>query len=129
MLTTIQLGVSTEVFSTAVSQSHAYHERDSFHIEPAGNNPFATVYQVLKYSWKHKVPERRSAFTYWEEDIPRRIDLGKNKYGYRYRLRDEVVMNERFLVEEIYERQLLQAEEYERDKRPENLFHVLYEIH
>ena len=33
---------------------------------------------------------------------------------YRYRLRDEVV-NERFLVEEIYERQLLQAEEYERD--------------
>ena len=27
------------------------------------------------------VPEHRSAFTYWEEDIPRRIDLGKNKYG------------------------------------------------
>ena len=26
----------------------------------------------------HKVPEHRSAFTYWEEDIPRRIDLGKN---------------------------------------------------
>ena len=36
---------------------------------------------MLKYSWKHKVPERRSAFTYWEEDIPRRIDLAKNKYG------------------------------------------------
>ena len=50
-------------------------------IEPAGNNPFVTVYRVLKYSWKHKVPERRSAFTYWEEDIPRRIDLGKHKYG------------------------------------------------
>ena len=27
------------------------------------------------------LPERRSAFTYWEEDIPRRIDLGKSKYG------------------------------------------------
>ena len=39
------------------------------------------MYKVLKYSWKHKVPEHRSAFTYWEEDIPRRIDLGKNKYG------------------------------------------------
>ena len=50
-------------------------------IEPAGNNPFVTVYRVLKYSWKHRVPERRSAFTYWEEDIPRRIDLGKHKYG------------------------------------------------
>ena len=47
-------------------------------IEPAGNNPFDTVYRVLKYSWKHKVPEQRSAFTYWEEDIPRRIDLGKH---------------------------------------------------
>ena len=36
---------------------------------------------MLKYSWNHKVPQHRSAFTYWEEDIPRRIDLGKNKYG------------------------------------------------
>ena len=36
---------------------------------------------MLKYSWNHKVPEHRSAFTYWEEKIPRRIDLGKNKYG------------------------------------------------
>ena len=47
----------------------------------AGLNPFKNIYRVLKYSWNHKVPECRSAFTYWEEDIPRRIDLGKNKYG------------------------------------------------
>ena len=52
-----------------------------FYIQKAGLNPFKNVYKVLKYSWKHKVPEHRSAFTYWEEDIPRRIDLGKNKYG------------------------------------------------
>ena len=52
-----------------------------FTIEPAGHNPFTTVYKVLKYAWHHKCPERRSAFTYWEEDIPPRIDLGKNKYG------------------------------------------------
>ena len=25
--------------------------------------------------------KRRSAFTYWEEDIPPRIDLGKSKFG------------------------------------------------
>ena len=50
-------------------------------IEPAGHNPFTTVYKVLKYAWQHKCPERRSAFTYWEKDIPPRIDLGKNKYG------------------------------------------------
>ena len=47
----------------------------------AGLNPFKNVYKVLKYSWNHKVTQHRSAFTYWEEDIPRRIDLGKNKYG------------------------------------------------
>ena len=34
---------------------------------------------------------------------------------YRYRLRDEVV-NEQFLVEEIYERELAQAEEYEKEQ-------------
>ena len=50
-------------------------------IEPAGYNPFTTVCKVLKYACQHKCPENRSAFTYWEEDIPRRIDLGKNKYG------------------------------------------------
>ena len=47
----------------------------------AGLNPFKNIYKVLKYSWNNKVPEHRSAFTYWEEDILRRIDLGKNKYG------------------------------------------------
>ena len=52
-----------------------------FYIQKAGLNPFKNIYKVLKYSWKHKVPEHRSAFTYWEEDIPCRIDLGKNKYG------------------------------------------------
>ena len=51
------------------------------YILKAGLNPFKNIYKVLKYSWNHKVPQHRSAFTYWEEDIPRRIDLGKNKYG------------------------------------------------
>ena len=39
------------------------------------------IYKVLNYSYQHKYPERRSAFTYWENDIPSRIDLGKDKYG------------------------------------------------
>ena len=52
-----------------------------FYIQRAGLNPFKNIYRVLKYAWNHKVPERRSAFTYWEEDIPPRIDLGKDKYG------------------------------------------------
>ena len=56
------------------SKSNLYNEQ-------AGLNPFKNIYKVLKYSWNHKIPENRSAFTYWEEDIPPRIDLGKNKYG------------------------------------------------
>ena len=56
--------------------------RKHFYIQRAGLiNPFKNIYKVLRYAWKHKVPEHRSAFTYWEEDIPPRIDLGKNKYG------------------------------------------------
>ena len=55
--------------------------KEHFYIQKAGLNPFKNIYKVLKYSWKHKVPEHRSAFTYWEEDIPCRIDLGKNKHG------------------------------------------------
>ncbi len=39
------------------------------------------IYKVLKYAAKHKVPVNRSAFTYWEENIPSRIDLGKARFG------------------------------------------------
>ena len=51
------------------------------YIERTGNNPFRNVWKVLKYAWNNTYPKRRSAFTYWEEDIPPRIDLGKAKYG------------------------------------------------
>ena len=50
-------------------------------IEPVSQNPLKSVYSVLKYAATHKHPARRSALTYWEEDIPSRIDLGKFKYG------------------------------------------------
>ena len=45
------------------------------------NNPYKIVYNVLKYALYHKSPENRSAFTYWENKIPSRVDLGKSKYG------------------------------------------------
>ena len=45
------------------------------------HNPLKTVYRVLKFAKQHKYPVQRSAFTYWEEEIPSRIDLGKTKYG------------------------------------------------
>ena len=52
-----------------------------FYVEKPGYNPLKIPYKVLNYAWRHKCPEHRSAFTYWEEDIPPRIDLGKSKYG------------------------------------------------
>ena len=45
------------------------------------NNPYKIVYNVLKYALYHKSPENRSAFTYWENKIPSRVDLGESKYG------------------------------------------------
>ena len=51
-------------------------------IEPkAQPQTIRSIYRVLKFAAKHKAPLNRSAFTYWEEDIPSRIDLGKTKYG------------------------------------------------
>ncbi len=50
-------------------------------IEPNPPQSFKTIYQVLKFAAKHKAPLNRSALTYWEEDIPSRMDLGKSRYG------------------------------------------------
>ena len=50
-------------------------------IERPGQNPLRLVFNVLRYSRYHTCPENRSAFTYWEEDIPPRTDLVKYKYG------------------------------------------------
>ena len=50
-------------------------------IEPRSPQSLKAIYQVLKFAVKHKAPLNRSAFTYWEEDIPSRMDLGKSKYG------------------------------------------------
>ena len=44
-------------------------------------NPYKIVYNVLKYTWYHKTPEKRSSLTYWENKLPSRIDFGKRKYG------------------------------------------------
>ena len=70
-----------QTVSVFASMLTLYKFRKHLTIEPVGHNPFAIIYKVLKYALQHKCPERRSAFTYWEEDIPPRIDLGKSKYG------------------------------------------------
>ena len=47
----------------------------------AARNPYKLVYGVLKFAARHKNPIRRSAFTYCEDELPSRLDLGKAKYG------------------------------------------------
>ena len=49
--------------------------------EPSARNTFKMVHKVITYAVKNKQPRQRSAFTYWEDKIPSRIDLGKKKYG------------------------------------------------
>ena len=49
--------------------------------QPVISNPIKLIIQVLNYARKHKYPERRSALTYWEEDYPTSLDIGKDKYG------------------------------------------------
>ena len=44
-------------------------------------NPYREVAQVVSFARRHKIPIQRSAFTYWEDDIPAGLDLGKSKYG------------------------------------------------
>ena len=50
-------------------------------IEPQSTQAFRNVYRVLKFAAKHTSPVNRSAFTYWEENIPSRLDLGKSRFG------------------------------------------------
>ena len=52
-----------------------------FLVEPPSVNPYSLLARVIKFAYKHKVPIRRSAFTYCEDESPSRLDLAKNKYG------------------------------------------------
>ena len=48
------------------------------------DNPYKTVFGVVNFARKHKVPVRRSAMTYCESGLPGRLDLAKTKYGGPY---------------------------------------------
>ena len=69
------------VFLSIVLVLHMFLKDKFLYSGKVMDNPYKMVYQVIKYASEHKFPENRSAFTYWEEDMPGRIDLGKQKYG------------------------------------------------
>ena len=69
------------VFLLTFSLCVFHHRRVWFLLEPAGVNPYKLVYRVVKFAYQHKVPLRRSAFTYCDEESPTRLDVGKHKFG------------------------------------------------
>ena len=58
-----------------------HYKKHWFIIDTARSNPYKLVYRVTKFARQYKVHIHRSAFTYCEDDIPSRLDLGKSKYG------------------------------------------------
>ena len=49
--------------------------------DSGSRNPYRLVYKVISFAREHRNPIRRSAFTYCEDELPSRLDLGKEKYG------------------------------------------------
>ena len=72
---------SVQLFITLFNLIYSVIVSHRCHIEQSTRHSLRTVYRVLSYSLKQRFPQKRSAFTYWENDIPSRIDFGKAKYG------------------------------------------------
>ena len=56
-------------------------KRHWFIAHPAQHNPYKSVTKVLNFVRTHKLPLRRSAFTYCDDEKPSRIDFAKERYG------------------------------------------------
>ncbi len=56
-------------------------KRTHYFIDNARLNPYRLICNVTKFARRHKVPIRRSAFTFCEDRLPSGLDLGMDKYG------------------------------------------------
>ena len=59
----------------------SYWKRRWFHSEPGHQNPYKSLYSILKFAKSHKHPLGRSTFTYSDACIPSRIDFTKERFG------------------------------------------------
>ena len=75
--TVLTLGFVTLLCSFCLARC----KRQWFSIHVPSKNPYKMVYKVIRFAMYHKNPIRRSAFTYCEDELPSRMDLGKQKYG------------------------------------------------
>ena len=71
----------TTIVLLTISLCVVHYRKVWFFLEPAGANPYKLVYRVVKFAYQHKVPLRRSAFTYCDEESPTKLDVGKHKFG------------------------------------------------
>ena len=55
--------------------------RNWFVSERPKGNAYTLVYRVVRFASRNKKPVYRSAFTYCEDELPSRLDLGKQRYG------------------------------------------------
>ena len=58
--------------------------RDSLVKEPPTPHLLKNIYGILKFAIRNQPSRLRSALTYWEDEIPSRIDRAKIKYGGSY---------------------------------------------
>ena len=45
------------------------------------HNPYKTVFKVLNFARRHRLPLQRSAFTYCDDERPSRLDFAKERFG------------------------------------------------
>lgn len=69
------------IFSSVITLGLLYSKKTWFLTEPVRINPYKLVYKVIRFACLNKKPIYRSAFTYCEDELPSRLDLGKCKYG------------------------------------------------
>ena len=79
ILAATMLATVTFCLSLILITDCLYHQKLEVHFKPC--NPLKTAFRVLNYARKTKYPERRSAFTYIDEEEPSRLDYGKHKFG------------------------------------------------
>ena len=78
-LTIIHLTIASFAIGTIViTQNLLKHWLD---ITLQTTNPIKLIAKVINYSRMNKYPRNRSALTYWEDEVPLCLDLGKEKYG------------------------------------------------
>ena len=72
------------IFSSMIIAYIVRKKQSWFLIDNTRGNSYKLVTNVILFAIRHKVPIRRSAFTFCENELPSRIDFGKRRYGGPY---------------------------------------------